>query len=108
MCPGLSGLEQQHFTDAGRLAESARAMTSLGYPMRSALPAWVLGVVALARGDQDTAADQFPGCTMRRSPCGTALATTWASPNRSLGLRPSSQAPIGLRRVPWLAPLSGC
>jgi predicted ATPase/class 3 adenylate cyclase len=60
MCTqACAALEQQHFTDAARLAESARAMTSLGYPMRSALPAWVLGVVALARGDQDTAADQF-------------------------------------------------
>jgi tetratricopeptide (TPR) repeat protein len=60
MCTqACSALEQQHFTDATRLAESALAMTSLGYPMRSTLPAWVLGVVALARGDQDTAAEQF-------------------------------------------------
>ena len=60
MCTqACAALEQQHFTDAARLAESARAMTSLGYPMRSVLPVWVLGVVALARGDQDTAAAQF-------------------------------------------------
>jgi tetratricopeptide (TPR) repeat protein len=60
MCTqACAALEQQHFTDAARLAESARAMTSLGYPMRSVLPVWVLGAVALARGDQDTAAAQF-------------------------------------------------
>jgi len=54
-----AALEQQHFADAARLAESARAMSSLGHSMRSTLPAWVLGVVALARGNQDVAADQF-------------------------------------------------
>jgi tetratricopeptide (TPR) repeat protein len=60
MCTqACAALEQQHFTDAARLAESALAMRSLGYPMRSTLPAWVLGVVALVRGDRDTAADQF-------------------------------------------------
>jgi tetratricopeptide (TPR) repeat protein len=60
MCTqACAAVEQQHFADAARLAESALAQTSLGYPMRSTLPAWVLGVVALARGDLDIAADQF-------------------------------------------------
>ena len=60
MCTqACAALEQQHFAEAARLAESALAVTSLGYPMRSTFPAWVLGVVALARGDLDIAADQF-------------------------------------------------
>ena len=60
MCTqAYTAMEQQHFTDATRLAEAALATTSLGHPMRSTFPAWVLGVVALAGGDLDTAADQF-------------------------------------------------
>ena len=62
MCTqACAALEQKHFTEAARLAETALAMTSLGHSMRSAWPTWVLGVVALARGDLDTAADQFGG-----------------------------------------------
>ncbi len=62
MCTqACAAVEQQHFTEAARLAETALAMTSLGHSMRSTWPTWVLGVVALARGDLDTAADQFIG-----------------------------------------------
>jgi predicted ATPase/class 3 adenylate cyclase len=54
-----AAVEQLHLTDATRLAESALATMSLGHSMRSTFPAWILGVVALARRDLDTATDQF-------------------------------------------------
>ncbi len=54
-----AAVEQLHLSDATRLAESALATMSLGHAMRSTFPAWVLGVVALARGDLDTATEQF-------------------------------------------------
>ena len=60
MCTqAYAAMEQLELTDATRLAESALATMSLGHPMRSTFPAWVLGVVALARGDLDTATEQF-------------------------------------------------
>jgi hypothetical protein len=60
MCSqAYAAMEQLQLTDASRLAESALATMSLGHPMRSTFPAWVLGVVALTRGDLDTATDQF-------------------------------------------------
>ena len=52
-------MEQLQLTDATRLAESALATMSLGHSMRSTFPAWILGVVALAQRDLDTATDQF-------------------------------------------------
>ncbi|WP_460627566.1 ATP-binding protein [Intrasporangium mesophilum] len=52
-------LERRDHAAAERLAESALAMTTLGHAMRSTFPRWVLGVVALARGRLETAADQF-------------------------------------------------
>jgi predicted ATPase/class 3 adenylate cyclase len=60
MCTqAYAAMEQLDLTDAARLAESALAAMSLGHAMRSIFPAWVLGVVALARGDLDTATDHF-------------------------------------------------
>ena len=39
MCTqAYTAMEQQHFTDATRLAEAALATTSLGHPMRSDIP----------------------------------------------------------------------
>ena len=54
-----AALEQQDHAAASRLAESALALTTLGHAMRSAFPRWVLGVVALARGELDAAAEHF-------------------------------------------------
>ncbi len=52
-------LEQQDHASAAQLAESALAMSTLGHAMRSTFPRWVLGVVALARGQLEAAVDQF-------------------------------------------------
>jgi predicted ATPase/class 3 adenylate cyclase len=52
-------LEQLDHAEAAQWADSALALTSLGHAMRSTFPSWVLGVVALARGDLQTAGDQF-------------------------------------------------
>jgi putative intracellular protease/amidase len=52
-------LEQQDHTSAARLAQSALDLTSVGHAMRSTFPRWFLGMVALARGELEAAADQF-------------------------------------------------
>jgi hypothetical protein len=97
MCTQASAaLEQQHFSDAARLAESALATTSLGHPLRSTMPAWVLGVVALARGDQVTAAEQFRMASGFGGAAGSAprhLANSWwglGCVSRNAGLIPDA------------------
>jgi tetratricopeptide (TPR) repeat protein len=54
-----AALERQDLVAAAQLAESALALTTLGHAMRATVPQWVLGMVALARGDLDTAAVRF-------------------------------------------------
>ncbi|WP_256842959.1 ATP-binding protein [Ornithinimicrobium cryptoxanthini] len=46
-----AALEQHRVTEAARLAESAVSLSTLGHTMRDTFPQWVLGVVALSRGD---------------------------------------------------------
>jgi len=55
----FAALEQQDLREAQRLAEAARARTTLGYALRAVSPQWVMGVAALEAGDLAEAARRF-------------------------------------------------
>ncbi len=67
----LAAYEVLRLDDARELAEAARALSALPHPMRLVTPEWVLGAVALARGNAPEAERWF---TARDAPAGATAA----------------------------------